>query len=283
MKLDAVTCYICQGDQSETWASESGFRMMKCKNCGLVYLNPRPTLEEIDEAARTGLHRFAAGTLNKIGSYSTKKVHDYTAKLKELISSEDLGPKPIRWLDIGAGFGELVQAVKGLAAPGSEVRGIEPCEPKVKKAQSKGAPVDGTPLSKVHETFTHVSLINVYSHLPNPIKFLADVKGLLEQGGHLMLVTGNGGDVSRQEYPGSLYLPDHLSFVGEESLRTVLDRAGFNIVTLNRTRPQPSFDNPYVCFVKNIARWATGRPTVPLGVPRDSRFLSLWVYARARG
>jgi len=73
------------------------------------------------------------------------------------------------------------------------------------------------------------------------------------------------------------------SFVGEESLRTVLDRAGFNIVTLNRTRPQPSFDNPYVCFVKNIARWATGRPTVPLGVPRDSRFLSLWVYARARG
>ena len=73
------------------------------------------------------------------------------------------------------------------------------------------------------DRYTHVSLINVYSHLPDPAQFLRGLHRIMESNAYLLLVTGNGGDVPRSEFPGSLYLPDHLSFAGEENIRSVLD------------------------------------------------------------
>lgn len=80
--------------------------MVKCRECGLLYLNPRPALEEMDEASRTGLHKFATGRLNAIGSYSKKKVKDWREKLCALVPAEEFRSPSLRWLDVGAGFGD---------------------------------------------------------------------------------------------------------------------------------------------------------------------------------
>jgi len=232
MRTETVSCYLCHSDESKPWATESGFQMVKCRKCGLVYLNPRPDLNEIDEAARIGLHRFGQGALNAIGAYSSKKVQDYQCKIEAALAPDKIAGKSIRWLDIGAGFGELVKAVKDLAAPDSVIEGIEPCEPKVVKAMAKGLPVTTTPLSQVEGPYTHVSLINVYSHLPNPVEFLGDLDRIMNPGSHLIMVTGNGGEIERREFPGSLYLPDHLSFAGESNIRSALSDAGFEIQSI---------------------------------------------------
>ena len=279
MKLETVPCYLCSEPAADPWATENGFHMVKCRGCGLVYLNPRPTLDEIDEAAKTGMHRFTSGALNAISAFSKRKVADYQAKLQQLIPAADLN-KPLRWLDIGAGFGELVKAVQQLAATGSYARGIEPCAPKVKKAQALGLPIDAAQLSELNERFTHLSLINVYSHLPDPVAFISDLKCHLEPRGSLVVVTGNGGDVPRAEFPGALYVPDHLSFAGEENVKTVLQRAGFEICAVNRYTDAPSLARLPITFLKNIARRLTGRPSVPLFLPKGSRFRSLWIHAR---
>lgn len=278
--LEEATCYICHVSDGALWAEENGFRMIKCAGCGLVYLNPRPSLAEIDEAATTGLHKFGAGALNAIGSHSPRKVREYTAKLRALLPESAWGDPVLSWLDIGAGFGELVEAVRDLG--GAAVRGIEPCVPKVDRAKGLGLPVDTTPLSDLTGPYTHVSLINVYSHVPDPVAFLGDLRRVMAPRGTLVLVTGNGGDVDRREFPGSLYLPDHLSFAGEGNLRTVLDRAGYEVESIDAYAAIPSFDNPLVAAIKNVARVATGRPAVPLSFPRDSRFRSLWIRAVAR-
>jgi SAM-dependent methyltransferase len=188
----------------------------------------------------------------------------------------------LKWLDIGAGFGELVEALLQLAPPGSEIRGIEPCLPKVSKAQSKKLPVGAQPLSEIDQRFTHVSLINVYSHLSDPARFLADLHRIMEPNAYLLLVTGNGGDIPRSEFPGSLYLPDHLSFGGERHIRSVLDDAQYNIVTITSYSEPPTLDSIPITFIKNIARRLTGRSPIPLVFPRHSRFRSLWIVARRR-
>lgn len=282
VKLEFVNCYICKSQQSSLWGEERGYTMVKCDHCGLVYLNPRPAAYEIDEAARTGLHRVGPGNLNSVGYYSAKKVATYREKLTPLIGDMQRPQEPWRWLDIGAGFGELVEAVMELSPRGSDIRGIEPCQPKVNKARSKNLPVSARSLSEVQDRYTHVSLINVYSHLPDPAEFLADLHRIMEPNAYLLLVTGNGGDIPRSEFPGSLYLPDHLSFAGEENIQTVLDHARYEVVTLTRHAESPTLDNLPVALMKNIARRLTGRAPVPFSLRRGSGFRSLWILARRR-
>jgi SAM-dependent methyltransferase len=216
-----------------------------------------------------------------VGLYSSKKVKIYAEKLKQIIPKEELEGNQIKWLDVGAGFGELIQAVRKISNPYLDIRGIEPCEPKVKRAQSKGIPVEYGNLTDINETFSHISLIDIYSHLPNPIESLVGIKRLLKEEGKLILVTGNGGDITRNEYPGSLYLPDHLSFAGEGNLYTVLKEAGYEITSLIKS-PYKPIDNPIICFIKNITRKMLKKPTLPIKSSKTSRFRSLWIYARVK-
>jgi len=176
------------------------------------------------------MHKFGDQALNVIGSYSPRKVRLYANRLRELMPDQAQATGPYSWLDIGAGYGEMLSAAQEILPSGSRIAGIEPCEPKVQKAKALGIAVTATPLSKVEGTHTHLSLINVFSHLPDPVEFLRQLAGLLEVGGTLLVVTGNGGDIARDEFPGSLYLPDHLLFAGEANVKTAFERAGFEII-----------------------------------------------------
>lgn len=279
MDLESVPCYLCGDTQQDPWGMEKGYAIGKCRRCGLVYLNPRPVLEQITEAARTGLHETESNNLVTIGKYSTERVNRYRTRLQSLFSENELTEKPCRWLDIGAGFGELLQALREISAKDSVLLGIEPCEPKVNVAKSLGLPVENRLLKDVAGTFTHISLVNVFSHLPDPIDFLNELKPLMAPNCKMLLVTGNGGDLPRKEYPGILSLPDHLSFAGEANLHVIFEKAGFQVKKIDRY-PHPGIkDTPVVGFAKNIVRRLLGRETVPLRVPKNSRFRSLWILA----
>lgn len=282
MQLEHVSCYICNSNLTEPWAREQSYEMVKCTNCGLVYLNPRPISSDIDEGCQTGMHGTDGGILNTRGRYSIRKVDEFFLKTSQLFPDEELMLGPCRWLDIGAGYGEFVQALTRLTPPGSLLFGIEPCRPKAKKAKSLGIPVDSARLSDVRGKYTHVSLINVFSHLPNPIEYLGWIQSLMEPGCQLLLVTGNGGDIPREEFPGSLYLPDHLSFAGEPHIKAILDQAGFHIRAIQRYRASVSNDHYLMGLSKNVARWALGRPSVPLKIPEVTRYRSLWIRAQLR-
>jgi SAM-dependent methyltransferase len=282
MKLERVACCLCHSAEADPWASESQYTMVKCRQCGLVYLNPRPAADEIDEAARTGMHKFGEQALNVVGRYSRNKVRIYAERLREIIPASDLEGPDISWLDVGAGYGEMVSAVQAVTPGRTRVLGIEPCEPKVARAKALGIPVTMTPLSQVRGPFTHVSLINVFSHLPDPVEFLRELGNLLGPQGKLILVTGNGGDVSRDEFPGSLYLPDHLLFGGEENVNTALALAGYDLIACKRYPDVPSFDGEIITKLKNLVRRVQGRAPVPTTLPPGSRFRSLWLCAKRR-
>jgi 2-polyprenyl-3-methyl-5-hydroxy-6-metoxy-1,4-benzoquinol methylase len=280
MNLESTNCYHCGQSETAPWGSEGGYRMGKCAGCGLVYLNPRPALGDIDEAARTGLHKAEEGGLNVVGSYSVAKMRAYCQKLATLFPVDEAGGTPVRWLDVGAGQGELVQAVRELGYEHVDAEGVEPCGPKVEQARRRGLPVSSRKLAELEGPYTHVSLIDVYSHLPDPVAFLRELRRLLHPDGQLLLVTGNGADIPREEFPGALYLPDHLSFAGEAIVTEVLDRAGFRVTRIEAYAEAPSVDSRLLGALKNAARRLLGRPTVSSRIPRDSRFRSLWVRAQ---
>jgi 2-polyprenyl-3-methyl-5-hydroxy-6-metoxy-1,4-benzoquinol methylase len=131
-------------------------------------------------------------------------------------------------------------------------------------------------MEDVAELYNYVSLMNVYSHLPDPVAFLTQLRALLRAGGELVLLTGNGGDLERVEYPGPLSLPDHLSFVGHAHLRRVLARAGYDIAQEITIPPDVRW-----LRTKNTVKRLLGR--TPRIVRSDGRFHYIFVRARVKG
>lgn len=276
IRLESIACPLCGGLRAGAWGAENGFACVKCSDCGLVYVNPRPSLADISHANEIGEHRTAEEVLHVVFKRSRRKANRYAATVRAMFPDFVGSTTPVRWLDIGAGFGELVEVLQAILPPGSKVMGIEPMAPKAMDAQKRGLPVYQADLSQITDRFDVISLINVFSHIPDFRSFLARLRPLLRDGGELFVETGNGGDLpSMRDYPDLLYLPDHLVFAGEEHLREYLQESGFSVRATTMIRVDTA-----ARFGKDLIKAALGR-RIKLSVPYRSPFRRVLMRAQA--
>ena len=209
--------------------------MVRCAECELLFVNPRPPAEQITEAAKTGLHASEEGVvLNARNKLGRGVIKNEAAKVSRLFASEIQAGTPLSWLDVGAGFGELVLAAGAVLPPGSAVRGVEPMTSKVQAAKANGANVDSAELSSITSAFDVVSLINVFSHIPDFTGgFGQELARLVKPGGVLLIETGNVAELpTRKDYADKLYLPDHLVFGGRKQISDMVAKLGFSVEEL---------------------------------------------------
>ncbi|HWP07067.1 MAG TPA: class I SAM-dependent methyltransferase [Polyangiaceae bacterium] len=262
-----VPCYVCGATAHAPWGTENGHYAVRCKDCGLVYVSPRPTLASISRAAQTGLHG-GEQNLEVTGSYGGAKRHaHYLSRLADLFGAGYFHGSGERWLDVGAGFGELLETLAIASGGTLRTRGLEPNEAKAASARARHLDVSFTELSALGERFHYLSLLNVFSHLPDPPATLMELATVLEPGGELVLQTGNFAELERNEIPVPLELPDHLSFANERLLRRVLDKSGFTLVSI---RSYPMYAAPRK---RGVLRRKSA--TAPERQPMD-----LWLRAR---
>ena len=86
----------------------------------------------------------------------------------------------------------------------------------------------------LRKKYDAISLLNVYSHLPNPPAFLELLKGCLNPGGELIIETGDTANLSSKEHYRPFYLPDHLSFASEQIVLDIMKRLGFEILAVKK-------------------------------------------------
>ena len=125
-------------------------------------------------------------------------------------------------------------------------------------------------------SFDYISIHDVFSHIPNPLAFFQDVRAGLNKGGYVIIETGNLADMARRsDFPGDLGLPDHMIFAGTNNIRMLLEKNGFEIVSLNGFRI-----DGLLYFLKNIVKYAIGRKVV-LRLPYTSKYRTLIILAKA--
>lgn len=272
--VEEICCPFCNNEKYSFWAKNNGFQAVKCNNCGFVYVNPRPKIELINKAVITGVHSEEANFLKVVTKRVPEKVNYYEKIFSGFYLEEFKNKQMISWLDIGAGFGEIVQAVERIAPLNSYVIGVEPMEPKVKVAISRGLKIRQGYLDSIQEKFQYVSLINVFSHIPDFTSFLKEIKEKLLPNGEIFIETGNAADVESKFFPGDLSLPDHLIFAGEKHILSFLEREGFHIIEVKRLRI-----DTIQGFIKDLIRKIIGKK-VNLVVPYSSGYRSLFIRAR---
>lgn len=273
--LQAIPCPYCAAADYGLWAEERGFHAVRCQKCSLIYVNPRPAPSLIDSAVRTGRHGKEAQHLDVTIRRSPAKVRHYYRVLRSLFDDVWQSRRNISWLDVGAGYGEVLEALSMLAPPGSHIEGLEPMHAKASHARDRGLNVSEEYFHPSHPKVDFVSLVNVFSHMPDFRAFLLELRQVLKPNGELFLETGNLADLaSRNEFSGALGLPDHLVFAGWVHIRGYLEDEGFEIVRVHTKRV-----DGVVNLAKNTVKKIIGRPVL-LRVPYTSNHRQFLIRAR---
>jgi 2-polyprenyl-3-methyl-5-hydroxy-6-metoxy-1,4-benzoquinol methylase len=235
-----------------------------CGACELVWLDPRPRADQGDDAYRdyythgdSGPGGFEAllkravpavrlgyeaparermlgwifsafGPLREIGEHGVMWLRPRPG---------GLGGKSGRLLDVGCGSGAFLAHMKAL---GWEVAGVEPDGQAARAARDRlggatiHASLEGSD-APAPASFDAVTLSHVVEHLPHPGATLAGCFAALRPGGRLAIATPNAAALARTRF-GAAWLhwdpPRHLQIYSQESLRGLVEAAGFEVSQL---------------------------------------------------
>ena len=202
---------------------------MKCKGCGLIYLDQLPDKNELTLAHELGVH-VGESEIDVTGHYKKSKIRRYKRILMDLFDARNLEGEILSWMDVGCGYGELLEAVYILSESAIFTFGTEFNKKKIQSCKSRNLNVEYIDLDQHTEKYDVISLLNVFWYLPNPPEFLEALKKNLKPGGELLIETGHTSHLEPKHHPKPYYSPDHLSFANQEVLEGMLVKLGFKII-----------------------------------------------------
>ena len=231
-------CPVCSS-AGATVLSES-LALWRCRSCGVLYNNPRPTQEVIAKNYDEGGH-YARFTPDQDWEDMWRR------RLARVLAHAPRSPI----LDVSAGIGTSVKQLrdKGYDALGSEIskEALVRARELYGVELMPGAP-EALPLKPA--SLGCIMLWHVFEHLPFPGRALAHLAGLLAPGGLLVIAVPNAGMTRLWKYPklwfaardarlekivgrfdyGSKFQEIHLIHFPPPALRSVVERAGFRVL-----------------------------------------------------
>jgi 2-polyprenyl-3-methyl-5-hydroxy-6-metoxy-1,4-benzoquinol methylase len=241
-----IICPICDEDYAEHLFVDNFFNLVRCRRCGLVYVNPRPTEAELksiysditaDTGASISFPRGLSGYIN-FGCVRTLKAR----MMSKIISKYK---KRGKVLDVGCAAGYFLNVMKE--------RGYEVCGVEVSKIfadfakNSFGLNIfcgDVSQARFANENFDIVTMFDVLSHLRTPSKDLKEINRIMKVSGLLILETGNKGEFRSKEsvekWGDTWGSPEHLFHYSKKPLMKLLHKTGFEVLEINTYPMFPS-------------------------------------------
>jgi 2-polyprenyl-3-methyl-5-hydroxy-6-metoxy-1,4-benzoquinol methylase len=256
-KLEPVNCAVCGSGKSSLLfinhdrlhGIEGEFNIVKCDECGLVFVNPRPRKEFINEWYPDAYEPY---NINPDDFYQRLTDSLMSGYYKENGSLLDLLKKQAcrliytpppkshmgRILDVGCGSGVYLHILK---KHGWDVYGVEMSAKAVGFATEKmGLPnIRCGTLEEAKypgEFFEVVLMSHVIEHLFDPVRTLHEINRILKKGGLLIITTPNIDSVNFKifgKYWFPLETPRHLNLFEVSSMSKLFRETGFELVSRN--------------------------------------------------
>lgn len=220
-------CVLCGGTDAVLIAEHDRhgqpLRSVLCTDCGLVRVDPLPSVEQT--------RRFYGLDYRQQykGAFEPKPKHCHRETLRAIARAEGFLaalPVPERTLDVGAGAGFFAYALKRF---GVEIDGIEPNAAyaafarerlgleRIRTGFLEDLPANGH--------YQRITLNHVLEHLPDPRAALRQMHGLLAPGGELLLEVPN--IEARYHAPGHVFHIGHLHWFNPATIEALALQCGF--------------------------------------------------------
>jgi SAM-dependent methyltransferase len=223
--VEEVKCLFCYSGTEKVFWEENGYQGRKCDKCGLIYMSPRPTEEEMKALYEQGIAGGATAEEQIENRYLKDLNALYTLKLIQKY-------KPTgSLLEIGPGGGQFLQAAKSARFAPYAVEINE------KQAQyledTLKIPTENCSASWPYffkelqfDVIYHKDLL---SHLHNPLEVFKTIHKRLKDDGILVFETGNFGDLSKRwiTFLGRLSYPEHIYLFSRQNILDLLSLSGF--------------------------------------------------------
>ena len=233
-RCEEVNCPACSSDQSGFEFEKFGFKYDSCPDCDTLFVNPRPKLEHLEDFYVNSLSsRFWAEEFFKpVAEARREKIFRPRAEhVAELIGGR--GEALVG--DIGAGYGLFLEELSKIN-PDVKPVAIEPSPEMAEICRNKNLEVLELIIEKIEgheERFDFLCSFELFEHLHTPRSMIASAFKLLKPGGSFLLTTLNGKGFDIQvmwEKSKSVFPPHHLNFCNLESLSSLLEEVGFEVI-----------------------------------------------------
>lgn len=244
LDLNFVQCCVCETDDAEPvgvgrdfeyQTSEDTFLAMRCRSCGLVYLNPRPAVTELEKIYPQTYHAF---------DFSEKDfgfVYQVRSRLeaRRLLSwCRDL-PDGARIMDVGCGDGFHLNLLREYGEKSWVMEGIDINRRAVEMAEKSGLKVHLGGVEEINlpaDGYDLALMIQTIEHVEKPESVLLRVRELLRPGGKLVIVTDNTDSLDfkffKGGYWGGYHFPRHWNLFNRTSLAKLAGKTAFEVEDL---------------------------------------------------
>lgn len=228
--MKEISCIFCNIPGGITVIEENGYKGKRCTQCGLIFISPRPSQEEISDLY--GHNNAHITAQEHISDEYRKRLYarHHLRKLNKFVNGGYL-------LEIGAGAGFFLDEAR---KQGFHPYGLEFNPQQAEFMRSTlGIPCEDKPLSVgifENKKFDVIYHCDVISHLYHPVTDFQVMNKLLKEDGILFFETGNFAEVDESYYsyiPTFMY-PDHLFFFGLDNLKALLEETGFELLYTKR-------------------------------------------------
>ena len=234
-EFETVYCELCHSSTYEELCTTRDYRhqipgtfhIVRCADCGLTFLNPRPTQESIGSFYPDDYSPYAETEL-------TPERCRYFCESIEMIQAEVGSIEGKQILDVGCATGAFLHLLRNA---GATVRGLDP-SPKAARAAHEmyGLEVEVSSCESAHlppNEYDVVTMWHVMEHCHSPLASLSNIRQTLRPQGLLLIEVPNmdpllfrlfGSRFARLETPLHLY-----HFVAA-TLRRCLAKTGFRCI-----------------------------------------------------
>ncbi|MDD5626962.1 MAG: class I SAM-dependent methyltransferase [Patescibacteria group bacterium] len=269
--MQFIKCALCGSNQTFNlfvskdfiYGLPGKFKLVRCEKCGLVYINPQPTREEIDlfYPPEYAAHQNSKDFMEK-GSNWKRKMKKYLRLRQEPFSkikgAPPRHPQRGKILDIGCGSGQFLKRLKN---SGWQCYGVELSPLASQKARGLGLNIlTGDLLSALYpaDFFDVIVLNHTFEHLPHPNAVLKEIHRILKTDGLLQIYLPNIQSLAAktfQSYWFNLDLPRHLYHYAPATLKLILRKHGFAIQKMKYGSSTAGILGSFQNWLKEKKRW----------------------------
>ena len=252
MRLKSVKCNLCGEDKPEKLVTckiekvdadlpMGDMSIVKCANCGLAYVNPRPEYSPEEFGMLYSEKYFNAPYMRFYIEKGERQTNE------SFVSRLDWIEKIIRKgriLDIGCASGGFLRLARDREW---ETFGVEVSKTAAGIAEAKyGLNVMTGELNEAgfdDEFFDVITVSDVLEHVENPRSFLVEINRIMKKGGLLYIAVPDFDGLyyraavfaSRFSHKNYFVLPHHIYFLNRSSVSRYLKETNFKLIDLRKS------------------------------------------------